>query len=69
MPQRPTDVVLARASGERVPLELAYAGRDGDGIDVWKIATRIDFAAGDHLCVGVFPARCSIEFPTTEGVR
>lgn len=60
---RPQGVRIVRRNGDVVPIELAYAGRDAEGLDVWRIATPCDLFGGDHIEVDVFPARCTIQGP------
>ena len=59
--RRPQGVRLRRASGATMPLELAYKGRDEEGIDVWTVATAVDWLAGDVIQVELLPGRTTIE--------
>ena len=60
---RPEDVRLMHADGSSVLLELAEAGVDREGYTRWTVLTPVDFAAGDHVEIGVMPQMCCIEFP------
>lgn len=60
---RPEDVVLKRADGSQLLLELAHAGIDEEGYEHWSVLTEVDFQAGDHVEVGNIPQMCCIEFP------
>jgi len=53
MPERPTNVVLIRANGEKIPLELVYTGKDENSCDVWEAYT--SFSPEDELFIGVLP--------------
>lgn len=60
---RPEGVVIKRADGSEIALELAHVKVDDEGYDIWAVLTEVDFQAGDHIQIGDIPQMCCIEFP------
>jgi hypothetical protein len=60
-PVRPTDAVIERWDGTRIPLELVYAGLTKNGQHEWQTMTPI--YPGDRLHVGVLPGKTTIAVP------
>lgn len=60
---RPQGVAIRRVSGEVVPVEVAFAGLDHQGLPVWRVDTPVDMAAGDTITVKMLPARTGIAWP------
>lgn len=60
---RPLGVYAILATGDTIPVELAYAGLQ-DGVHVWDAITPIP--PGGSVKVALFPAQTSIRFPTPD---
>jgi len=57
-PERPQGVSITKASGRKVICELAYVGKDADGLDQWECATPL--GSNDVLHVDVLSAKSCI---------
>lgn len=61
-PRQPEGVRLVRQSGQVVPLELCFAGRNEYGLAQWMIATAVRVLPGDRLLIDLMPARTAVLF-------
>ena len=64
---RPVGVeIVNRATGTRLPCELAYVGLDSEGLHCWRVDTPMNLAT-EHLTIEVLPPRTSIVFGAQGG--
>jgi hypothetical protein len=70
-PIRPENVVMHKANGDHIPLELMYEGivveqDSGTRCHVWSCVTSFDPEAGDSITIGMMPGRTGIHFNDPE---